>query len=89
MTETIEYDTGAKTVGRANLVIVTTPNGLYQIQARGVGKSPAISDDRFTSLSAAKEAVRRYLVEHAPQLRKQAILDRGIERRQAAWQEEK
>ena len=51
-----EYPAGSTSNGR-ELRIVTTPTGFYQIEALGPGAPLTISEDRFTSLALAKQAV--------------------------------
>jgi len=51
-----EYPAGNTSNGR-EIRIVTTPTGFYQIEALGQGAPLSISEDRFTSLALAKQAV--------------------------------
>ena len=84
---TIEIATNKKTLSAADLFIVTTPTGLYAIEFRGVaGIKPAITEDRFTSLSHAKQAIKDYLALFQVQMNKRAIHDKAIERRKAEYE---
>lgn len=75
---------GERTVGGAELKIITTPTGLYRIIADGPGANPKLSEGLFTTLNKAKEAIRRYKDANKSIIRKKEIMTAGIERRKAA-----
>lgn len=77
----IEIISDQKTVGGNDLVIITTPSGYFRIIARGEGAPLKISEDLFTSKRHAEEALRKYVAEISPQVRKKQIHLEAIERR--------
>lgn len=79
----VEFHTGEKTISQADFVITTTPTGLYQVETRSPagGTKPAITEDRFTGLRHAKEAIAKYVAENAHNIRKRQVMNEGIARR--------
>jgi len=75
---------GERTIGGAELKIISTPTGLYRIIADGPGANPRLSEQLFTNLNKAKEAIRRFVAENSPTIRKKEIMAAGIERRKVA-----
>jgi hypothetical protein len=84
VTEGVEQFSGERTVGGAELVVVSTPTGLYKVEARGSGGDPAITQEFFTSLPLAHRAIAKYIARNAGTINKKKTLSEGIARRQAA-----
>ena len=80
----VELDTGIATIGGNELKIVSTPTGLYKIEARGGGAPPKLTEETFTNIEFAKRALARYEKQVSPVKRKKEAMQAGIERRQAA-----
>lgn len=77
----IEVISDQKSIGGGELVIVTTPTGYFKIVVRGEGAPLKISEDLFTSKRAAEEALKKFVAEISPQVRKKQIHLEAIERR--------
>ena len=77
----LEILTGVQSIGEADFVITTTPSGLYRIEARGPGASPKITEERFTNISLAKRALRKYVNDNAAEMTKKAVIKEGVARR--------
>lgn len=73
-----EYPAGSTGNGR-ELRIVTTPTGFYQIEALGPGAPLSISEDRFTSLALAKQALDAWRRANAAQYAKEDVKRKVVE----------
>jgi hypothetical protein len=65
----------AITRGGQPLVIKTDNHGFYFLDVEGAGGRPKISEQRFTSLSAAKQALEVYISENLGQINKMKFIE--------------
>lgn len=80
---TVSFLTEETTTRGRKFVITTTPTGMYRIEVVGGGALPKITEDVFTNLPAAKEALKRYQNENEALINKRRIHLAAIERRKA------
>jgi hypothetical protein len=69
------YETDAITVGGNQLKIKITEQGYYYIGVDGPGGRPTLSEQRFTSLSEARKALRAYVNDNQGMIEKQKFIE--------------
>src|SRR5688572_25073524 len=84
----VEYKTDVTTIAGVEFRIVTNNTGMYKIVSLGKGAYPAITEDTFTSLYYAKEALINFQRVNEAQINKKQLIKDQVERRKKEWQEQ-